>query len=58
MAKQRALIDNNITYQVFMKSMEFRNLTPNVAKAGGLHSQGVKDEAVIGYRDPLTTQDL
>ena len=41
-----------------MKSMEFRNLTPNVAKAGGLHSQGVKGEAVIGYRDPLKTQDL
>jgi hypothetical protein len=31
---------------------------PNVAKAGGLHSQGVKGEAVVGYRDPLTTQDL
>jgi hypothetical protein len=31
---------------------------PNVAKAGGLQSQGVKGEAVIGYRKPLTTQDL
>jgi len=31
---------------------------PNVAKAGGLQSQGVKGEAVIGYRNPLTTQDL
>jgi hypothetical protein len=31
---------------------------PNVAKAGGLQSQGVKGEAVVGYRDLLTTQDL
>ena len=33
-------------------------IDPNVAKAGGLQSQGVKGEAVIGYRDPLTTRDL
>jgi hypothetical protein len=31
---------------------------PNVAKAGGLQSQGVKGEAVLGYREPLTTQNL
>jgi hypothetical protein len=31
---------------------------PNVAKAGGLQSQGVKGEAVISYRNPLITQDL
>jgi hypothetical protein len=31
---------------------------PNIAKAGGLQSQGVKGEAVISYRNPLTTQDL
>jgi hypothetical protein len=31
---------------------------PNVAKAGGLQSQGVKGEAVLDYRNPLTTQDL
>jgi hypothetical protein len=30
----------------------------NVAKAGGLQSQGVKGEIVVGYLDPLTTQDL
>jgi len=30
----------------------------NVAKVGGLQSQGVRDEAVVAYRDPLTTQDL
>jgi hypothetical protein len=29
-----------------------------VAKAGGLQSQGVKGEIVVGYLDPLTTQDL
>jgi len=31
---------------------------PNVAKAGGLQSQGVKGEVVVVYLDPLTTQDL
>jgi hypothetical protein len=31
---------------------------PNVAKAGGLQSQSVKSEIVVGYLDPLTTQDL
>jgi len=31
---------------------------PNVAKAGGLQSPGVKGEIVVGYLDPLTTQDL
>ena len=30
----------------------------NVAKVGGLQSQGVKGDAVVGYREPLTTQDL
>ena len=33
-------------------------LTPNVAKAGGLQSQGVKGEVVVVYRDPFTIQDL
>ncbi len=31
---------------------------PNIAKVGGLQSQGVKVEIVVGYVDPLTTQDL
>jgi hypothetical protein len=31
---------------------------PNVAKARELQSQGVKGEAVVVYRNPLTTQDL
>jgi hypothetical protein len=30
----------------------------NVAKVGGLQSPGVRGEAVVAYRDPLTTQDL
>ena len=30
----------------------------NVAKVGGLQSQGVKGDAVVGYREPLTTRDL
>jgi hypothetical protein len=33
-------------------------LDPNVAKVGGLQSQGVKGEIVVCYLDPLTTQDL
>ncbi len=33
-------------------------VNPNVAKVGGLQSQGVKGEIVVGYLDPLTTQDL
>ena len=35
-----------------------KSVDPNVAKAGGLQSQGVKGEIVVGYLDPLTTQDL
>jgi hypothetical protein len=33
-------------------------LYPKVAKAGGLQRQGAKGETVIGYRKPLTKQDL
>jgi len=33
-------------------------LNPNVAKAGGLQSQGVRGDAVISYRNPMATQDL
>jgi hypothetical protein len=36
----------------------FSKINPNVSKVGGLQSQGVKGEAVVAYRDPLTTQDL
>ena len=35
-----------------------RRIHPNVAKAGGLQSQGVEGEAVVVYREPLTTPDL
>ena len=47
----------------FLNYRLFRNIfnipvNPNVAKAGGLQSQGVKGEIVVGYLDPLTTQDL
>jgi hypothetical protein len=31
---------------------------PNVSKAGGLQSQGVKGEIVVVYLESLTTQDL
>jgi len=37
--------------------LTFRDI-PNVAKAGGLQSQGVKGEAVFVYRKSLTTQDM
>ena len=33
-------------------------LNPNVAKAGGVQSQGAKGEAVALYCDPLATPDL
>jgi len=33
-------------------------IIPNVAKAGGLQSQGVKGEAVVVYRESLATPDL
>ncbi len=33
-------------------------LHPIVAKVGGLQSQGVDGEAVVIYREPLTTLDL
>ena len=33
-------------------------INPGVAKAGGLQSQDGKGEAVMHYREPLTTQDL
>jgi hypothetical protein len=33
-------------------------IIPNVAKAGGLQSQGVKGEVVVVYRESLTTQNL
>jgi hypothetical protein len=35
-----------------------RHLNPNVAKAGGLQSQGAKGDAVVGYCKPLATPDL
>jgi hypothetical protein len=36
----------------------WRKKYPNVAKAGGLQSQGVKGEVVVVYLESLTTQDL
>ncbi|CAD7847396.1 MAG: hypothetical protein [Olavius algarvensis Delta 4 endosymbiont] len=33
-------------------------MIPNDAKTGGLQSQGGKGEAVVRYREPLTTPDL
>ena len=35
-----------------------RGISPDVAKAGGLQSQGAEGEAVVGYCDPSATPDL
>ena len=40
------------------RTVEKIELYPDVAKVGELQSQGVKGEAVVTYRNPLTTQDL
>jgi len=46
----------------FIKMVEFqgifRRFYLNVAKVGGIQRQGVKGEAVVNYRKPLTTPDL
>ena len=34
------------------------SINPNVAKIGGLQSQGAKVEAVVGYCEALATPDL
>jgi len=34
------------------------NIYPNVAKVGGLQSQGARGEAVVIYCEPLATPDL
>jgi hypothetical protein len=35
-----------------------KSINPDVAKVGGLQSQGVKGEVVVVYLESLTTQDL
>jgi hypothetical protein len=45
-------------HKVKRKLKKYGVIYPNVAKAGGLQSQGVKGEVVVVYRDPFTTQDL
>ncbi len=35
-----------------------KNINPNVAKVGGLQSQGEKGEAVVIYCEPFATRDL
>jgi hypothetical protein len=36
----------------------FCQINPNVAKAGGLQSQGAKGAAVVVYCKPLATPDM
>jgi len=45
-------------FSFYIKSATGTILHLNVAKVGGLQSQGVKGEAVVIYRKPLTTPDL
>ena len=40
------------------EGLKKKSLNPNVAKAGGFQSQGVKGEVVVVYLESLTTQDL
>jgi len=48
----------NLNLNAMVRTLLYVLIYPNVAKAGGFESQGVKGEAVIDYRDPLTTRDL
>jgi hypothetical protein len=43
---------------VFLHIHKLALVYPVGAKVGGLQSPGVKGEIVVGYLDPLTTQDL
>jgi hypothetical protein len=54
-----AFLENKFlsTFGVIL-NMAYLPIYPNVAKVGGLQSQGVKGEVVVVYHDPLTTQDL
>jgi len=47
-----------IEFQIGSPDFKLCSVNPNVAKAGGLQSQGVKGEVVVVYRESLTTQDL
>jgi hypothetical protein len=40
------------------EGLKKKSFNPNVAKAGGLQSQGVKGEVVVVYLESLTTQDM
>ena len=40
------------------KDGKWNKINPNIVKAGGLQSQGVKGDAVVCYLESLTTQDL
>jgi hypothetical protein len=56
--RQSKWLDNNLQFNFRDILNIFSALYPNVAKVGGLQSQGVKGEAVAAYCDPLTTQNL
>jgi hypothetical protein len=55
MSKQRFVKEiNRLTCDI----NQMVEIYPTVAKAGGLQSQDVKGDAVVGYCEFLTTQDL
>ena len=55
--KKRAIFIVNYEVCPLVKN-SYSELNPNVAKVGGLQSQGVKGEVVVVYLESLTTQDL
>jgi glycosyltransferase involved in cell wall biosynthesis len=58
------IASKNYSYSLLRKRLTglvtdlFDRVNPNLAKAGGLQSQGVKGEAAAHCREPLTTQDM
>jgi hypothetical protein len=50
--------ENTATIFNYRSIFLYEAINPNVAKVGGLQSQGVKGEVVVVYLESLTTQDL
>ena len=50
--------DIRFILRVVVYFVKRKRINPNVAKAGGIQSQGAKGEAVALYCDPLATLDL
>ena len=57
-AYQSLIMRKYFDYHHLESNILKRRFYPKDAKSGGHQIQGVKGEAVIGYRDSLTTQDM